>query len=75
MHMRRLEDHFLATAAADPDAAIEDLVLMAVAHACWEGGIRRNAQPDSGEARRSPAVQPGALLRALGQVRCSKCTT
>ncbi len=67
--MRQLEDHFLSTAAADPAAAIEDLVLMAVAYACWEGG-RRSAQPDSGEESRSLAVQPGVLLRALGQVLC-----
>ncbi len=67
--MRQLEDHFLATAAADLEAAVEDLVLMAVAHACWEGG-QRNAQPDSGEFRRSPVMQPGVLLRTLGQVLC-----
>ena len=68
--MRQLEDHFLATAAADPAAWVEDSVLMAVAHACWEGGLRGDARPGGREAQASLAVQPGALLRALGQVPC-----
>ena len=70
LHMRQLEDHFLATAAADPDAWIQDLAFIAVAHACWEGGLRWSAQSDGGEGRRGPALQPGAVLRALGQVLC-----
>lgn len=68
LHMKRLEDHFMATAAEYPDAAVETLVLMAVAYTCWEAGFRKTTPAVSEDARRRLAVQPGALLRACGQV-------
>ena len=63
-HMEQLQDQFLATAAARPDNAIDTLVLMALAYTCWDWGVR-----ESGEAKQRPALRPGAVLRALGQVK------
>ena len=70
LHMQQLQDHFQATAADNPDAAIETLVLVALAHTCWEAGILRSKEAVDAETRRRLAVQPGALLRALAQVIC-----
>jgi len=39
-HMAQLQDHFFATAAARPENAIDTLVLMAMAHTCWDKGVR-----------------------------------
>jgi len=66
-HMAQLQDHSFVTAAARPDNAIDTLVLMALAYTCWDKGVRESGPPDSAEVQRQ-LLQPGAVLRALGQV-------
>ena len=67
-HVEQLQDHFLATAAAEPAAAIATLALMVVTHACWEGGTRSSSRSQSTETRPRQRLSLAALLHAMGQV-------